>query len=177
VRAHGLRLGERREVLPGHYRLLVGIREVNGGLIGTLPLDLDVPDFSKGALSISGIVMTTDRAARTPTTRADMSLKGALPYPPTASRSFARDETLSVFAEVYGRPRSAGAVDLSTHVERVDGSVALAIPDTHLPAAGSSTPYSARVALGSLTPGSYVLRMAAKGAAGSAERGVPFEIR
>lgn len=124
VRVRGLRIGQRVELAPGHYRLMVGVREQNAGLMGTVPLDVDVPDFSKGDVSLSGILVTSSTSARIPTTHADLSLKDVLPSPPTAKREFSRDDVLTAFAEVYHNHRGASdAPVMSAQILAADGTV------------------------------------------------------
>jgi len=72
VRADGLRVGQRIEMPPGHHRLLIGLHETNGGLIGTLPFELDVPDFAKSTPSFGSIVLASAASARVQTTHADL---------------------------------------------------------------------------------------------------------
>ena len=61
----------RLEVPPGRYQFRVGALTPATGLRGSAFYDLEVPDFSKGALSMSGLMVTSrsgfpgvDRAAR-----------------------------------------------------------------------------------------------------------------
>jgi len=124
VRARGIRLGTRVELSPGHCRLLVGVRETNGGAIGTVPLDIDVPDLSRGAVALSGIVLTSMMAAQVPTTHADLTFKDVLPAPPTARREFSRDDVLTSFAEVYNNHRGASeAPVMSAQILAADNAV------------------------------------------------------
>jgi hypothetical protein len=124
VRSHGLRIGHHIDLMPGRYRLMVGVREQNAGLIGTVPLDIDVPDFSKGAVALSGIVMTSAMSAQVPTTHADLSLKDVLPAPPTAQREFSRDDVLTALAEVYDNQREASAApQVSVQIQDAGGRV------------------------------------------------------
>jgi VWFA-related protein len=177
VRDFGLRLGHRFEVPPGQYRLLVGLRESNGGLIGTLPFELDVPDFS--APSMSSIVIASAQAARMQTARPDLAMKGALPSPPTARRVFDRDDSLAVFAEAYGRSLVSSGLTMTATVEREDGTrVSEVAPGAPVSRAGASAAYTGQIDLRGLTPGRYVLTVSAtRPGARPIARATPFEVR
>jgi VWFA-related protein len=179
VREHGLRLGQRLALPPGHHRLLVGLREVNAGLIGTLPFELDVPDFSKAAPSMSSIVLTSAASAAVQTTHADASLKDVLPAPPTARRTFSRDDTLAVFAEVYGAAARLAGMEITATVDRADGTHAADVETAspvHRRDAGLA--YTGRLRLRALEPGRYrlVVRGISQGAT-PIVRSTPFDVR
>jgi hypothetical protein len=179
VHEHGLRIGQRVEVTPGHYRLLVGLREMNAGLIGTLPFELDVPDFSKSTPSISSIVLASAEAARIQTTHADLALKSMLPVPPTARRTFARDDGLAVFAEVYGPPSALAGLTISATVDRADGTRVGEVAATpHEPRRDGTMAFTGRLDLNALAPGRYLLAVrAARPGAKPVVRTTPFDIR
>lgn len=181
VRARGVRLAERFAIKPGQYRLMVAVREINGGLTGTVPFDVTVPNFNRDYPSISGILLTSASAAGMATTGADTSLKQFLPAPPSAEREFARTDMLSLFTEVYDKPGSSLHVAASVAAE--DGSQSHEIV-AGAPAARPGGPpgtyvYAARVPLQACAPGQYILRIAASDADGGKphEREVPFTVR
>ena len=88
VMKNGVRLTRRLELPPGGYQLRIGAREANGGLVGSVMYDLDVPDFSKTDLSMGGILLTASSAGRIPTANPDPDFKDILPGSPTAVRVF-----------------------------------------------------------------------------------------
>ena len=59
VEENGLRFLNRLDLPPGRYTLRVAVRDVTGGNVGSLSYDLEVPDFSKSALSMSGLALTS----------------------------------------------------------------------------------------------------------------------
>ncbi len=114
----GVRLLSRIELPPARYQIRVGVHESNGGAVGSVPIDLEVPDYSKAPVSISGLVLTSTSAPRLVTMKPDPQLKDVLPLPPVATRSFSADDTVHIFAEVYARSaKTAHDVDV-----RRDGS-------------------------------------------------------
>ena len=56
-RASGSSAGSRCR--PGKYQLRVGARESGAASVGTVILDLEAPDFSKGPLAMSGIAIAS----------------------------------------------------------------------------------------------------------------------
>ena len=59
--------------------------------------DLVVPDFSKGKLAISDVLLASASAFRTPTVKQDPVLGDALPGPPTTVREFPIGDEIAVF--------------------------------------------------------------------------------
>src|SRR4051812_31269710 len=77
----GLRMLNRLDLPPGKYQFRVAAHDANGGNVGSVLLDLDVPDFQKAPFSISGLVMTSAAAAAMPTVKSDEQLKAVMPGP------------------------------------------------------------------------------------------------
>jgi VWFA-related protein len=188
VRTGGFRIIRRIQVPPGKYQLRVGARESGGGRVGTVIIDLDAPDFSKGALSMSGIAIASASGSKMPTASPDPSVnefKDVLPAPPTASRDFARDDLLSVFAEVYDNlPATPHRVEITAAVLADDGKVMLTMSDQRkseeLQGASGGYGYTTKIPLADLSPGRYVLRVSARSLLGNAPpiaRDVEFRIR
>ena len=69
--------------------------------------DLEVPDFSKAPIALSGMSITSPAASDTLTRRIRDPLADVLPAPPTASRDFTRSDTLDLYVEVYENVRNA----------------------------------------------------------------------
>ena len=65
VKQHGLRANPRIELPPGRYQLRIGVRESGAGEMGTVFYDLDVPDFARGRLNMSGLLVSAPSAQRT----------------------------------------------------------------------------------------------------------------
>src|SRR4029078_1529079 len=94
----------RIQLPPGKYQLRVGVREAETGRLGTVLYDLDVPDFTKGPLAMSGLAITSAASSRVPTASPDPAVnevKDVLPAPPTARREFAPNDELAMLAEIY----------------------------------------------------------------------------
>ena len=87
VRTHGLRVNSRVDLPPGRYQLRVGARESGAGEMGTVFYDLDVPDFDKEPLTMSGLLLTRAIAQRVMTAQADEVTGKLLPGAATSSRT------------------------------------------------------------------------------------------
>src|SRR4029077_19195673 len=107
VEQTGLRALSRVELSPGRYQLRVAANEVSTKAVGTVLYDLDVPDFSKTPLSMSGLALTSPGASRLPTVRPDADLRQVMPAPPAAARVFPVDDEIALFAEVYDNQASS----------------------------------------------------------------------
>ncbi len=183
VSRSGVRLMSRLELPPGRYQFRVGAHESTGGLMATVPYELEVPDFSQMPLGMSGILITSSEANAVVTPNPDPELKDVLATPPVARRRFAPTETLTSFVEVYdGSSPTAHTLEVVTSVQSAqDGRPAFVTRDDRAEGP-SATPrthgFTASIPLKDLPPGMYVLRVEAKasGAGQSAVREVPFEV-
>src|SRR5215211_6840362 len=188
VRQSAFRIVRRIQVPPGKYQLRIGARESGGGKVGSVIYDLDAPDFSKGALSMSGVALASGSGARIPTVNADPSageFKDVLPAPPSASREFPREDTLSVFAEVYDNAgKTPHRVEIATAVLADDGKVVYTTSDMRkseeLQGATGGYGYTTKIPLATLAAGRYVLRLTATSLLGKPEpvtREIEFRVR
>jgi VWFA-related protein len=161
----GVRMLSRIELPPARYQVRIGVHESNGGAVGTVPIDVEVPDYAKLPLGLSGLVLTSTAAPRLITPRPDPQLKEALPLPPVSTRVFGKDEVISVFAEIYDRLTAAAPIEVTLNVLPRGGSVPVftstdtremaATPDARVHA------YTAQVPARDLAPGDYVIRIEA----------------
>jgi VWFA-related protein len=108
VKTGGLRVIPRMTLEPGRYQIRVGARESVGSRVGTVFYDLQVPDFRKDPLMLSGLLITAASAQAAMTAMADPDAPKLLPGHATGRRTFVQNDTMTVFAEIYdnssGRP-------------------------------------------------------------------------
>jgi VWFA-related protein len=184
IASSSLRLLKRVNVPPGRYQVRVAAHDPGGGAAGSVLTDLEVPDFAKLPFSISGVALTSDGAGTEPTVRPDESLQQVMPGPPVGARSFAQDEELALFVEVYdneaGKPHK---VDITTTVTSDEGKTLIkteeARDSSELQGGKGGYGHAARLSLKELPPGPYVLTVSARSRLGdmpSAERRVPFSV-
>jgi VWFA-related protein len=180
VREGGVRLLSRLELPPGRYQIHVGAHEAIGAAIGTVPFDVEVPDYGKVRLALSDLLVTSSRADALVTPNPDPALKDALPAPPVATRVFGTADTIGVYAEAYAAARSGPIALATTVVDARDGRRVFEATERRVPEAGDrGHGFTSLVPLAGLAPGSYVLRVQASTAGGvpAASREIPFDVR
>jgi hypothetical protein len=174
----------RLDLPPGQYEVRMAARESGAGRVGAVTYTLDVPDFTKAPLTMSGIVLTSAGAQGLMTARADEQLRQVLPAPATAFREFPQADTLALFAEVYDNAASQPhKVTITTSVLADGGKSVIDSTEERTPAelGGKSGGYghTARIPLANFAPGLYVLKVTAASTAGkdvSVTREVPFRV-
>ncbi|MBI4886500.1 MAG: VWA domain-containing protein [Acidobacteria bacterium] len=175
ARARGFRVISEMALPPGRYQLRVGAAEENAARSGSAFYDLDVPDFQKPGLTMSGIALTSAGASATPTVRASDPLKDVLPGPPVTVRDFERNDQVAFFAEFYENAASAAphAVDLSTTVRAEDGRVVFENREERasadLQGKSGGYGYAVRFPLTDFAPGAYVIRVEGRSRAAGAD--------
>src|SRR5204862_2011916 len=88
VEQTGFRLLNRLELPPGRYQLKFAAHDAGGGALGSVIYELEVPDFVKPPLVMSGLAITSMSGTALPTTPPDEQLKALMPGPPVALRTF-----------------------------------------------------------------------------------------
>ncbi|MEO7274255.1 MAG: VWA domain-containing protein, partial [Vicinamibacterales bacterium] len=185
VAQNGVRITRRLELPPGRYQLRVGVRDGGSGATGSVLYDIDVPDFAKAPLTMSGLLLSSAYATRIPTANPDPDFKEVLPGQPTAIRDFPRNDQLALFTEVYdNQTKVAHRVSIKTTVIGDDGKVLQTHEDERkseeLNGAKGGYGYQTAVDTKTLAPGRYVLRVEATTLltnGGKAMRELEFRIR
>jgi VWFA-related protein len=159
--ATGFRVLSELEVPPGRWQFRVAGRSETSGAAGSVFYDLDVPDFERDALSLSGLMLTSATAGLVPTAGASPMVKEVLPGPPTANRAFYPFDTLALFMEIYEGEKVAHTLDVTTTLTAADGNVAYRVNDERSTATakGASLVHTAQVPLKDIPPGVYTLRV------------------
>jgi len=184
VEQTGVRVLNRIELPAGRYQLRLAARDINKTTVGSVIYDLEVPDFYKDKIAMSGLAITSLGGASMMTARPDDALKPVLPAPPVAARAFAQNDELAVFTEVYDNSGSAPhKVDIVTSVLTDEGRVLFKNEETRdsseLEGAKGGYGYTSRVPLSEIAPGTYVLNVEARSRLGdnlTAKRQVQFTI-
>jgi VWFA-related protein len=170
--ARGVRLTSRLDLAPGRYQLRVGAREAGTGNAGSVPIDLEVPDFSGAPLTMSGVVVSSRTAAGIPSARVDEPLKDVLPDMPTVTREFPRGDELTVYAEIYDQLTTPHTVEITTTATADDGRVMYSRSDRQSSSAlgnpGDGFGHVASIPLKDVLPGRYVLKIEARSSVASA---------
>ncbi len=182
---NGLRMVRRLDLPPGRYQLHVAAKASNGNAVGGLAYDIEVPDFSKPSLAMSGIAVMAASAGRMLTPPADKEFTDVLPVAATALRDFPAGDTLSVFAEVYdNKAGTPHAVEIKTTVTSDDGKVVFTASDQRrteeIQAKTGGFGHTVKIPLAEYRPGRYVLRIEARALmsdGGTAARALEFRVR
>jgi hypothetical protein len=179
VREQGFRWLPRLNLKPGRYQLRVA-GAARGAERGSVRLDIDVPDFSDGDLTMSGIVLASVERFQTPTFKPDPLLADDLPGPPTAARSFSPGDEVTTFAEVYDNAKPSGPdVEIRFSVVSAANRQPLL---SHVERAAATSDRVVRFRTNWTVPtisGAYVLTVEARrpgAASSSVTRQIPFEI-
>ena len=178
-----LRLASRIALSPGRYQLrAAGVdRE---GVTGSVHFDLDVPDFSKGSLTMSGLQLASSSAASSPTAGTDRRGPQRPGVPPTTTRTFAAGDRVTLFAEVYDNGKSGDTIEVSTSVAGETGQTPFTSVQKLAPPPGRkgkvALEFTETVPLTDLRPGAYVVtvdaRRLGRGTEHAAQR-IPIAIR
>ena len=160
-----VRLLSQFELPDGRYQLRVAAG--NAFNAGSVVYDLEVPDFTKGPLALSGVSLTSAAAGAVTTLKPHDPLADVLPAPLTATREFASDDQIVLFAEVYdnrqaGRNVTPPPIEFTTAIMTERGRI-LRVPDPQSRAAtaprrkSGGHGFTARLPLEGLGPGPYVI--------------------
>jgi hypothetical protein len=149
---------------PGRYELRLSAHSGLDNTNGSLYADLEIPDFAKARMSVSGLIVETNPAdAVAPPGAFDKYL----PVVPTSNREFRRSQEATVFMRIYqGQPDKAPApaampVTLATRlVDRNDNTIGESVetiaPD-RFRVGGLAADYRFPIPLAKLPPGPYLL--------------------
>ena len=163
----GLRVLSRVEIPPGRYQLRFAARDVGTGSVGSVLYDLEVPDFYKGALVMSGLALTSTAIADQFTAQPDEQLRTVLPGSPGGLRTFSQDDEIVLFAEVYdNEAASPHKVDITSTVTSDEGKVMYKTDEERSSAdllgKRGGYGYMAQIPIKDLPPGLYVLKVEAR---------------
>lgn len=185
VAATGLRVLNRIDIPAGRYQLRIAAHDPGSRKLGSVIYDLEVPDFHASSLSISGLALSSLASSALLTARADDQMRSVLPAAPVSQRMFARNDELTLFAEVYDAVRdNAPRIDVVTTVAVANGNgVVFQRNETLDPNQFKDSPgvygFTTPVPLSQIPPGHYILRVEARSRAGNgpgAVREIPFAI-
>jgi hypothetical protein len=168
AKARGVRVLSTIDLPPGRYQLRVAAGDATTRA-GSVVEDIEVPDFTKLPLSMSGLALTSASAGRTTTVKSKDLLDQLLPGPITTEREFDRTDELALYAEFYeNTPKDAPAhkVDITmtlladggrvVHEDRAERS------STELQGKSGGYGYSTRIPLRDYEPGLYVIHVQAR---------------
>jgi VWFA-related protein len=168
----------RVELPPGRYQVRASAARTRGGLAGSVYADLDVPDFARAAVSLSGVAVSL---LPTPPSVPPGALADVVPQVPATRRTFAPGDAAAAFVQVVqGGDKPPVAVALATRVVN-DRNVAV-VRDTQTLAPerfGLARTADVRyvLPLTTLAPGEYLLTFEATLGKATARRDVRFTVK
>jgi hypothetical protein len=182
VERAGLRVLTKTDLQPGRYQLRIAVGTAQRG--GSVVYDLDVPDFSKKDLAMSGVALRGPNDPEGVFLPAGDPLQVLAIRAPTTVRLFRDGDRVSVFAEIYdstgGRPHT---VDVRAALRNEAGEVTtislVSRSSDELKKSGDMLRFEALLPLTKLPAGRYVVSVEASSSAGgdSVSRSVPFRVR
>jgi VWFA-related protein len=164
----------RLDLPPGRYELRSAAKDVATGTIGSVFSFVDVPDFSDGPLTMSGLLLHHEPAP----TVVDNPIAAVVPVVPTVARAFTRDDVVHAFLRIY-QSRDPQPVTVTTRViDTANRTVVEQRRDLSVDAfLAHSADVDVPLPLSQLAPGQYLLTIEATRGEARAERSGRFEVR
>lgn len=171
----------RVDLPPGRYQVRAAARDAGKNRRGLVIDDLEVPDFYKQNMSMSGVMLTSLAGAAMMTAKPDEQLKAVLPAPPIGLRTFPQNDEIALFTEIYDNSGQGASQGRHRHVgadRRGQAGVQGGRPARlgELAGAKGGYGYTTRVPLSDIPPGLYVLNVEARSRLGNdnvVTRGAP----
>jgi VWFA-related protein len=163
AKARGIRVLSQMELAPGRYQLRAAVGNKEGAT-GSVLYDLEVPDFRKSRLEMSGLSLASATMSRAATVRPSGKPRASLPGPATATREFEVGDLLVLYGEAYENARGAEphTLDIITELRGTDGrALASMIQQRASREVDKSGGYgfTSEMSLKDLTPGIYVIHV------------------
>ena len=168
----------RVDLEPGHYQLRIAADSSLAHKSGSVYCDVQVPDFRRSPLSLSGVVLSATPGATAARKDAIASL---IPVVPTALRDFDAEQRVTAFLRVYeGGAAPLARVLITTQVrdtrdEIVFEQTANLGPDQFSNVRAAD--YQLDLPIAQLRPGPHLLTIQATAGKASARRDVRFAVR
>jgi VWFA-related protein len=185
AKREGLQVLTELRLPPGRYQIRAAVgNRINKA--GSVVYDVEVPDFSKGPLVMSGVALTSKAASHALTVRPKDPLRDFLPGPATSIREFDASDSIALFVEVYDnrRPSAAHTLDFTATLRADDGRVVQTTSEQRsskeLRGSAGGYGFTPELSLEGAAPGLYVIHLEAQANVGdrpSASRDVQIRIR
>jgi VWFA-related protein len=168
----------RLPVEPGRYEIRVALEDASRSRTGSVYTYVDVPDFAKEPLSLSGIVV--EARPSVPSAPA-VAFADLLPVTPGTRRVFTRSETATAFLRAYqSGSRGLGAVTISARIrddtDRVVYQQTTSIRGSEF-AGDRSADWGLDLPLDLLKPGEHLLTIVGMSGTSQVQRQLRFTVR
>lgn len=168
----------RLDLKPGRYELRTGVEDVSLGRSGSVYTYVDVPDYRREPVALSGLFIS---AAPAPVAVPDSALDGLVSVIPTTRRTFARTDRVSAFVRLYqGLARALMAGYVVAEILDDQGTSVYRQETRLLPAgygASRAIDFSVELPIESLARGAYLLSIEARHGNETARRDARFVIQ
>ncbi len=168
----------RLAVPPGRYEVRAAVEDAQRGRTGSVYGYVDVPDYAKAPVSMSGILLEAD-PPRVP--EAAAAFADLVPVRPTAQRAFAPADRVIAFTRIYQGVSRAMMPGYVTAEIRDDRDTSVFHSESRvLPAqfgASRGMDFSVELPVARLRPGEYVLTIEARHGNERAERQTRFVVQ
>jgi hypothetical protein len=159
---------------PGRYQVRVGVTETSLRKSASVYTDVEVPNFSKDQVSLSGIVVSPIGALKS------SQLANLLPVMPRTQRTFGSEDEVEAFWRVYQLSKSPQNVTLTISVLDHGGGSVSGATETRLATffdPSRTVDEHFRLPLDKLPAGQYVLAVKAAADRVTATRQIAFSRR
>lgn len=166
------------DLKPGRYQLRLAAHRGGTDESGSVFTDIDVPDFAKAPVSLSGVALSVTPALMSAPKNA---LAGLIPVTPTTMRDFNAGNRLEAFVRIYEGGRS-NVQPVAVSVKFVDAhDVTVLSRREPVPAiqflSDRSADYRVTIPVATLAPGPYMMRIEVLADGHTARRDVMFLVR
>jgi VWFA-related protein len=162
------------QIPPGRYHLRVAAESALHAKEGSIHYDVDVPDFTKGEVNLSGVLISVEPNVLV---AGRERLRAVVPVVPTSRREFWMHDRVSAFVRVYQKARAKEPVTLQVQMRDANDRKVFERRETiatHLTASLRSADYQAALPLQLLPPGPYLLTIEATENRATVRRDVRF---
>ena len=175
VERTGLPFVDRLQLKAGRHQVKFVAHQPTGKT-GMVVADVDVPDFTKGAISMSGIVIASPPAAPQAMIRRDATIQRFLgTMHPTAARRFSRRDALTAYVEVY-TSTDTKVTQAVAQIARAGQNRPREYPLTPTYSQPGQTVIRRLFPLREFEPGDYILTLEARADKRTASRRVLFTV-
>jgi hypothetical protein len=174
----GYEVLSRIDLKPGRYQLRLSAHLPGAGVAGSIYYDVDVPDFSKGALTMSGAMLSlAPNIIAAPRDK----LADVLPIIPTTNRYFKQGDQVMAFVKLYQPGRGdMKPVTLATRITDSANAPVMNRVVTVQPVQFGQLrafPWRVPIPISGLKPGPYLLTFEATVGTTAVKRDVRFKIQ
>jgi hypothetical protein len=163
----GIRMVLETTLAPGRYQMRIAAGN-HENKAGSVVYDLDVPDYTRNPLALSGIAIGSAVTSQIMTMTAKNAFASSIPGNITSTREFAAGDVLGLYVEAYENLQKPTAHTVTFTAElRAEGgtSVGKASEDrssTELQGKRGGYGFSAQLPLRDVVPGIYVIHVEAR---------------